>query len=94
DTSVEERKALLEMFKKGEVTKLASGMTLEEGIDVPDAQVGIIISGSGSNREYLQRIGRLLRPKKERAVMIELVTKGTMDQQLTMRRRRFREWLN
>lgn len=94
DTSVEERKAILEMFRKGEVTKIASGMTLEEGIDVPDAQIGIIISGSGSNREYLQRIGRLLRPKMERAIVIELVTKGTIDQQLTMRRRRFQEWDN
>lgn len=92
ETSNDERKALLEMFRRGEVTKLASGMTLEEGVDVPDAQVGIIVSGSGSNREYLQRIGRLLRPKSEKALVVELITKGTLDQQLSIRRRRFREW--
>lgn len=92
ETSNEERRAVMEMFRRGEVTKLASGMTLEEGIDIPDAQVGIIISGSGSNREYLQRIGRLLRPKGEEALIIELVTRGTLDQQLSRRRRRFREW--
>jgi len=93
ETNNDERKAILEMFRRGEVTKLASGMTLEEGVDVPDAQVGIIISGSGSNREYLQRIGRLLRPKNEPALMIELVTRGTMDQQLSLRRRKFKEWI-
>ena len=92
ETSNEERRAILEMFRRGEVTKLASGMTLEEGLDVPDAEVGIIISGSGSNREYLQRIGRLLRPKMEEALVIELVTRGTLDQQLSSRRRRFRIW--
>jgi len=92
ETTNDERKAILDMFRRGEVTKLASGMTLEEGIDVPDAQVGIVISGSGSNREYLQRVGRLLRPKSEKAQLIELVTKGTMDEQLSARRRRFRTW--
>jgi len=92
ETANEERKAVLDMFRRGEVTKLASGMTLEEGIDVPDAQVGIVISGSGSNREYLQRVGRLLRPKREAAQLIELVTKGTMDEQLSARRRRFKTW--
>lgn len=92
ETSNEERRAILEMFKKGEVTKLASGMTLEEGIDVPDAQVGIIVSGSGSNREYVQRVGRLLRAKKEDALIVELVTKGTLDQQLSLRRRKFIAW--
>jgi len=92
ETANEERKAVLDMFRRGEVTKLASGMTLEEGIDVPDAQVGVVISGSGSNREYLQRVGRLLRPKREAAQLIELVTKGTMDEQLSARRRRFKTW--
>lgn len=92
ETGNEERKAILEMFKEGKVTKLASGMTLEEGIDVPDAEVGIIVSGSGSNREYVQRVGRLLRPKKERALVVEIVTKGTVDQALSYRRKKFRVW--
>jgi superfamily II DNA or RNA helicase len=92
ETSNKERKAVLDMFKEGKVTKLASGMTLEEGIDVPDAEIGIIISGSGSNREYLQRVGRLLRPKKEKALVIEIVTKGTIDQALSYRRKKFRIW--
>lgn len=33
-----------------------------DGVDVPDAELGIFLIGTGSIRDFIQRIGRLLRP--------------------------------
>ncbi len=63
-------------------------MALDEGVDVPDASVAIIISGTGSSREYIQRLGRILRPKDKEAKLIELITRKTLDVYLSERRRR------
>jgi len=62
---------------------------LDEGIDVPDANVGVIMSGSGSVREYIQRLGRILRPSKgkERAVLYELISRETGEVGTARRRR-------
>lgn len=87
-TPRKERKQILQKFRRGEITKLASAMALDEGVDVPDASVGIIISGTGSNREYVQRLGRILRPKEEKAFLLELITSGTIDHALSKRRKR------
>jgi len=88
DTPKNERETLLKLFREGKVTKLATAMALDEGIDVPDASVAIVISGTGSNREYIQRLGRILRPKEKKAILIEIITKGTIDYDLAYRRRR------
>ena len=62
---------------------------LDEGIDVPEANVGIIVSGTGSSREYVQRLGRLLRPREnKKAVLYELVTKETKETRTSYRRRK------
>ncbi len=62
---------------------------LDEGVDVPDASMAVIISGSGSNRQFIQRLGRILRktPGKE-AVLFELVSEGTAETYISARRRR------
>ncbi len=88
-TKAAERAAILSAFRDGTYTKVASGHVLDEGVDVPDASVGIIISGSGSKREFIQRLGRLLRPKKEEAILIEIITKATLESGLARRRRSF-----
>ncbi len=86
-TSKEERKIILEAFRKGEVKVICTGEVLDEGLDVPDASVGIIISGTGSTRQYMQRIGRILRKKNRKAKLIEIVTARSIDELLSMRRR-------
>ena len=61
---------------------------LNEGVDVPDANVAIVLSGSGSVREHVQRLGRVLRKKDgKRAVLYELVTAGTAETKTSERRR-------
>ncbi len=88
-TNNKEREEILTKFKKGKYTAIVSSQVLDEGIDVPEANVGIIISGTGSSREFIQRLGRLLRPGKEKkALLYELVTKGTMEVRTSYRRKK------
>ena len=84
-----ERKQYLDMFRDGRVTALATSRVLDEGIDVPDATIGIVLSGSGSTRQFRQRLGRLLRPGPgKRAILYELVAKGTAEYGTSRRRRK------
>ncbi|WP_236023187.1 DEAD/DEAH box helicase [Dictyobacter formicarum] len=86
-TPTEERRLILERFRSGEYTKLATGRVLNEGVDVPDCRVAIIVSGNSTKREYIQRLGRILRPKVGQALLYELVTGGTTEEQMAKRRR-------
>lgn len=86
-TKASERRAILEAFRAGRYSKLITGRVLNEGVDVPDANIGIIISGSGVRREQVQRLGRLLRPKATPAILYELVTAETAEVDVARRRR-------
>ncbi len=88
-TDVHEREEVFAKFKEGTFAALVSSQMLDEGIDVPEANVGIIVSGTGSSREYVQRLGRLLRPlEQKKAILYELVTKGTKETRTSARRKR------
>lgn len=87
-TKVRERSSLLERFSSGEYGVVVTSKVLNEGVDVPEASVAVVISGSGSVREHVQRLGRILRPKGDkRAVLYELVTAGTSETFTSERRR-------
>jgi superfamily II DNA or RNA helicase len=86
-TGPQERRALLEGFRAGRYSKLVTGRVLNEGVDLPDANVAIVASGSSATREYVQRLGRVLRPKPRTAVLYELVTRKTSEAQASRRRR-------
>jgi superfamily II DNA or RNA helicase len=87
-TKVSERSAILAAFARGEYTALATSKVLNEGVDIPEANVAIVMSGSGSVREHVQRLGRILRKGEgKRAVLYELVTGGTSEAMTSMRRR-------
>ncbi len=78
-TPADERRAILDRFRSGRYTKLASGRVLNEGVDVPDASVAIVVSGSSTTREHIQRLGRVLRPKPGGAVLYEIVSRRTTE---------------
>jgi superfamily II DNA or RNA helicase len=82
-----ERRAILADFRTGTLTKLVTGRVLNEGVDVPDASVAIIASGSASLREYVQRLGRVLRPKPGEARLYELISRRTTERNAARRRR-------
>jgi superfamily II DNA or RNA helicase len=86
-TAAEERRLILEGFRSGRFTKLVTGRVLNEGVDIPDCGVAVIVSGNATRREYIQRLGRVLRPKATRATLYELVTEGTTEEDVAQRRR-------
>ncbi|MGN8219700.1 DEAD/DEAH box helicase family protein (plasmid) [Halococcus morrhuae DSM 1307] len=88
-TKTDERTEILERFRTGEYSILATSQVLDEGIDVPAANVGIILSGSASKRQYAQRLGRILRPTDERqpARLYEIIASDTMENYVSQRRR-------
>jgi superfamily II DNA or RNA helicase len=61
-TIKEERQDVLKGFKEGRYMAIVTSKVLDEGVDIPDAELGVILSGTGSAREFIQRLGRLLRP--------------------------------
>ncbi len=89
-TPADERRLILEGFRTGRYSKLATGRVLNEGVDIPDCSVAIIVSGNATRREYIQRLGRVLRPKARRAVLYELVTEDTTEERIVERRRQER----
>jgi superfamily II DNA or RNA helicase len=88
-TETDERTEILERFRTGEYSMLVTSQVLDEGIDVPAANVGIILSGSASKRQYAQRLGRILRPTEDRqpARLYEIITEDTKEQYVSSHRR-------
>ena len=82
-----ERRLVLERFRAGRYSKLVTGRVLNEGVDVPDANVAIVVSGSAASREYIQRLGRVLRPKPRQAVLYELISRRTSEGRASRSRR-------
>jgi superfamily II DNA or RNA helicase len=83
-----ERTRALEGFRSGECPVLVSSQVLEEGLDVPDADVAIVVGGTASTRRHVQRIGRVLRPRAgKRAVIYELAVSETTEIASMVRRR-------
>jgi superfamily II DNA or RNA helicase len=89
DVSRSERERALSAFRIGELRVLVSARVLNEGIDVPDADVAVIVGGTQGEREHVQRVGRLLRPVDgKKAVVYELVTLATSEARQAAERRR------
>ena len=87
-TRVRERSEILSRLADGSYGAVVTSKVLNEGVDIPDANVAIVISGSGSVREHVQRLGRILRKKGDkRARLYELVTAGTGEAFTSERRR-------
>ena len=88
DIGRQERDDVLERFRRGDIRTLVSARVLNEGLDVPDADIAVIVGGALGEREHVQRVGRLLRPREgKRAVVYELVTRNTIEVGQARRRR-------
>ncbi|MBM4291378.1 MAG: DEAD/DEAH box helicase [Deltaproteobacteria bacterium] len=87
-TKPSERVEVLEGFSAGRYRAVVTSKVLNEGVDVPDANVAIVISGSGSVREHVQRLGRILRRGDDKqAVLYELIAADTSEAYTSARRR-------
>lgn len=90
-TKPKERKTILEKFHSGEYSAVVTCQVLNEGVDVPAANVGIVLSGTGSTTENVQRLGRILRKYGDKqAILYEAITRGTVEEFVSDRRRQHR----
>jgi len=89
ETGAAERRSILDRFREGTYTRVVAANVLDEGVDVPDASVAVVLSGSGSEREFTQRLGRVLRPKRDgrTAICYEVVSAETAEERVAARRR-------
>ncbi|GGJ86897.1 helicase [Deinococcus aquiradiocola] len=87
-TPVKERHAVLERFRSGAYQVLVTSRVLNEGVDVPEASVAVILSGTATEREQTQRLGRILRRARgKKATLYEVVTEGTSEERVSQQRR-------
>jgi superfamily II DNA or RNA helicase len=87
-TPSREREETLDRFKSGVYLRIVTSQVLDEGVDVPDASLAIVLSGTGSSRQFIQRLGRVLRKGEgKQAKMLELVSRGTAETRVSRRRR-------
>lgn len=88
-TPVKERHDILQRFRAGEYPTLVASRVLNEGVDVPEASIAIVLSGTGSTREYVQRLGRVLRKGKDPsklALLYEVIAENTSEENTARRR--------
>jgi superfamily II DNA or RNA helicase len=87
-TKTKERRDILLQFNAGTYPIVATSRVLNEGVNVPEANVAIVLSGSGSVREHVQRLGRILRKSGgKEALLYEVITRGTAEEFTSNRRR-------
>ena len=87
-TPTKERKEILDRLRSGEYRAVATSKVLNEGVDIPTASVAVVLSGSGSVREHVQRLGRILRRAEgKHALMYEVLAESTMETNVSDRRR-------
>jgi len=90
EVPVDIRRRTLNRFKEESSGVLVVTTVGDEGLDIPDADVGIIVSGTGSRRQFIQRLGRILRPKEKgkEARLYEIVLARTPEEYHSKKRKK------
>jgi superfamily II DNA or RNA helicase len=65
-SDTEDRVSKITAFAEGKIEMLLAMKMLDEGVDIPRAEIGIFASSTGNPREFIQRRGRLLRIHKDK----------------------------
>ena len=88
-TRKKERLAVLDGFANGELPVIVANRVLDEGVDVPDAKVAVVIGGQASTRQAKQRLGRILRKTgNASATLYEVVCETAGEIERSRQRRR------
>lgn len=88
ETPAAERKHILDAYQAGEYRAIVTSRVLNEGVDVPEAKVAIVLGGTASAREYIQRLGRVLRKAGNRqALLFEVIARQTIEEGKSQRRK-------
>src|SRR5947209_3979379 len=81
ETNAAERKHILDGFQTGHYRVIVTSKVLNEGIDVPEAKIAIVLGGTSGSREYIQRLGRVLRKvENKQAVLFEVIARKTIEE--------------
>lgn len=92
-TNIKERRFWLKALNQGDILVLVTSKVLNEGVNIPDASVAIILSGSASAREHIQRLGRILRKKgNKQAILYEVVARNTTEEYISRKRSNVRQF--
>lgn len=84
----QERLEVLQGLADGTYPAIVANQVLDEGVDVPEAKVAVVIGGSGSTKQAKQRLGRILRRSgNARATLYEVVCADTNEEQRSRQRR-------
>jgi superfamily II DNA or RNA helicase len=65
DLAADERRIRLALFRRGDVEVVVAPRVLDEGVDVPDADVAVVLATFRTRRQLVQRLGRVLRVKSD-----------------------------
>jgi superfamily II DNA or RNA helicase len=83
-----ERLEILDGLRDGVYPALVANQVLDEGVDVPEVKVAVVIGGTASTRQAKQRLGRILRRSgNARATLYEVVCLDTKEEQRSRQRR-------
>ena len=84
ETPHAERASLFQAFRRGDLETLIVSRVGDEGIDLPNAELGIVASGlGGSRRQGTQRAGRTMRPSGNAEVVV-LATQGSREEDFAL----------
>jgi superfamily II DNA/RNA helicase len=77
-----EREFILNKFAEGKYQALIAMKCLDEGVDIPPAREAVLMASSSNPREYIQRIGRVIRryKGKKEATIYDFITIPSFDQ--------------
>ncbi|NCD07272.1 MAG: DEAD/DEAH box helicase [Spirochaetia bacterium] len=86
-----EKQDLFDKFKNSKITTMIAVKGLDEGTNIPDCDMAIIVSGSSVQRQIVQRIGRVVRISegKSYATIYQVYCRGTKDEDWTKTRSNF-----
>lgn len=88
ETRPPERLHILDGFRGERYRAIVTSKVLNEGIDVPEAKVALVLGGTAGAREYVQRLGRVLRKVgQQQATLYEIIARNTVDEGRAQRRR-------
>jgi len=83
-----ERQDILDGFKDGDYHAVVANRVLDEGVDIPEAKVAVVLGGLSSTRQATQRLGRILRKSgNKEGILYEVVCKDTGEEKKSRKRR-------
>jgi RNA polymerase primary sigma factor len=79
-----QRRHTLMRFRMGLLNVLLATKVLDEGLDIKGIDMGIILAGERTERQTIQRLGRVLRKKDKESLLFQLFVKDTFEEEVAL----------